>query len=128
MATTPVYAAKLFKEAYYQNEWCCKYRGIKEYELKDKTRVDCLTKNYACEFDFAHKWYEGFTQALWYSYNTGKKPCLILILEKPTDLKYYNRAKSLSAKYSVRIWYIKSPLYYTNGKALNALNKLKHIQ
>ena len=107
----PVYPARLYKEKYYQNEFCCKYNGIQEYKLRDNTRVDCLTKNFACEFDFAKKWYEGFTQALWYSHNTGKKACLILIIEKPSDFKYFNRAKILSKKYDIQIWYVKSPLY-----------------
>lgn len=107
----PAFSARVFNEAYYQKLWCKNYNGIMEYELKDGTRVDCLTQEYACEFDFAHKWYEGFTQALWYSYNTGKKPCLILIMEKPTDFIYYKRANTLSQRYGVRILYMNSPLF-----------------
>lgn len=107
----PANSAKLFKENYYQNEWCCKHNGIIEYKLQDKTRVDCLTQNYACEFDFANKWYEGFTQVLWYSHNTGKKACLILIIEKSSDFKYYSRAKILSKKFNIKLLYVKSPLY-----------------
>lgn len=106
----PAFSAKAFNEAYYQKLWCRSCSGIMEYELKDGTRVDCLTQEYACEFDFAHKWYEGFTQALWYSYNTGKKPCLVLIMEKPSDFIYYKRAEALSQRYGVRLSYMNSPL------------------
>ena len=115
----PAFSARLFKESYYQSKWCCRYNGILEYKLQDKTRVDCLIENYACEFDFAHKWYEGFTQALWYSHNTGKKACLVLIIEKPSDFKYYNRAKILSKKFNVRLWYIKSPIYKNQYRCYN---------
>ena len=30
--------------------------GQIEYVLEDKTRVDCLTEDFAVEFDFASKW------------------------------------------------------------------------
>ncbi|MEI8129719.1 MAG: hypothetical protein WCG95_08920 [bacterium] len=113
-ALTPAVYAKTFQEAYYQNIWCSQNRGIKEYKLNDETRVDCLTSEYACEFDFAHKWYEGFTQALWYAHNTGKMPCLVLIIEKPTDFVYYERARVLSNKYGVRLWFMQSPLYLSS--------------
>ena len=45
-------------EAYYQNEWCTPDFGRKEVILWDMTRVDCITKDYAIEFDFAKKWAE----------------------------------------------------------------------
>lgn len=32
--------------------------GIMEFVLPDRTRVDCLTDEYAIEFDFAPKWAE----------------------------------------------------------------------
>ena len=57
------FAAKQYREKYYQNEWCGRYHGIQEYKLRDGARVDCLTKNYAVEFDFAPKWAEGYGQA-----------------------------------------------------------------
>ena len=105
------YAAKLYNEAYYQNQWCNKWHGIIEYKLSDNTRVDCLTKNYAVEFDFAKKWAESVGQSLHYGMMTGKKPAIILILEKPKDYIYYNRLKPLCTKYGITLWYIKSPLF-----------------
>ena len=96
---------KELHEADYVNMYC---KGEKEYILPDKTRIDCLTKTSACEFDWAKKWYEGFGQALWYSYNTGKKPCLVLILTSNEDYKYFNRAKILSEKYEVELIEIKA--------------------
>lgn len=61
------WAKHSYPEKYYQNQWCGKWNGSKEDRLKDKTRVDCVTKNYAIEFDFAPKWAESFGQAKYYA-------------------------------------------------------------
>ena len=82
-------------------------KGEIEYVLSDKTRIDCLTPEYACEFDFAKKWYEGVGQALYYAEQTGKKPCLALILKTQNDYKYFNRAKSLCEKQGIKLIEIK---------------------
>ena len=56
-----------YNEHYYQNIWCREHNGITEYILADKTRVDCLTKDMAVEFDFASKWAESVGQSLYYA-------------------------------------------------------------
>ena len=93
------------READYVHAYC---KGVEEYVLPDKTRVDCLTESHACEFDWAKKWYEGFGQALWYAHNTGKKPCLVLILKSDKDYIYFNRAKILCDKYGVNLIEVKA--------------------
>ena len=65
-----------------------------EYELSDKTRVDCLTEKYAVEVDFAPKWAECIGQALYYGKMTGKQPACVLIMERgEKDLKYLRRLR-----------------------------------
>ena len=118
----PVYSAHLYREDYYQNQWCSKWHGIKEYQLSDKTRVDCLTKNYAVEFDFAPKWAEAIGQSLHYSKMTDKKPAIILIIEKPQDFTYYNKIKSLCLSHGITLWYIKSPTYFYYSKLTMLFN------
>ena len=120
LMSMPVYAqaARLFNEASYQEEWCKKCNGQSEYELSDFTRVDCLTTNYAVEFDFAKKWAEAVGQSLHYGIMTGKKPAIVLIIERPKDFIYYNRLKVICKKYGITLWYIKGPFYWTNGRAL----------
>ena len=78
LISTPVFAHE-HNEASYQHAWCKLYNGIEEYENKDFTRVDCLTKTNAVEFDFANKWAESIGQALHYEYMTGKKGMVVLI-------------------------------------------------
>ena len=82
-------------EAYYQSEWCTPDFGRKEAILWDMTRVDCLTKDYAIEFDFAKKWAESIGQALYYSKLTGKAPAVVLILTNPIDYRYAKRIERL---------------------------------
>ena len=85
----PVAAKHLYKEAVYQEYWCNKHGGILEYELNDKSRVDCLLPDMAVEFDFAKKRDECLGQALRYSAYTKKPPACCLIIEKKKDYKYY---------------------------------------
>lgn len=109
-------AKHLHPEKYYQNEWCSKYYGIQEYKLADKTRVDCVTRNYAIEFDFASKWAECIGQALYYGISTNKKPVCLLIVEKPEDFKYFYRVKRVSDIFNFELWYIKAPEYVYKKK------------
>lgn len=90
-----------------------------EYKLSDKTRVDCITKNYAVEFDFAPKWAEAIGQSLYYGIMTNKKPAIVLILEKPSDFRYYNRVKKISNTLPITLWYVKSPNYNSNINKVN---------
>lgn len=113
-----VQASKLFNEASYQADWCKRRNGQCEYKLSDNTRIDCLTKNYAVEFDFAKKWAEAVGQSLHYGMMTGKKPAIVLIIEKPDDFSYYDRVKPLCRKYGITLWYVKGPFYKTKGRPL----------
>ena len=68
--------------------------------------MDCLTKDYAIEFDFAKKWAESIGQSLYYSKLTGKKPAVVLILSSPTDYKYVKRIERLEN--DIQIFLIKA--------------------
>lgn len=83
------------KEAYYVSQWCRDDFGKTEFLLWDNTRVDCLTKDYAIEFDFAKKWAESVGQSLYYSKMTGKKPAVALILTDLSDYRYVKRVERL---------------------------------
>ena len=98
-------------ERYYQNIWCRENKGITEYILPDKTRVDCLTKDYAVEFDFASKWAESVGQSLYYANITKKKPAIVLIMESNSDEKYFQRANKLSQLYNITLYKMKSEDY-----------------
>lgn len=96
-------------ESSYQHAYCSMHNGIEEYELSDKTRVDCLTDTHAIEFDFANKWAESIGQALHYGLMTGKKPKVVLILDskyKDKQRVYYERIKKLGLVHNIDIEYI----------------------
>lgn len=93
-------------ESYYVNQWCTSDFGRKEAVLWDMTRVDCLAKDYAIEFDFAKKWAESVGQSLYYSKMTGKKPAVVLILTSPTDYRYVKRVERLNS--DIKIFLVKA--------------------
>jgi len=95
-------AKHLHPEKYYQDLWCAD-RGQVEVRQEDGTRVDCLTECMAVEFDFCGKWYESITQALHYGMLTGKQAAIVLIVEKPGDWKYVERAKALIKFYCLPV-------------------------
>ena len=95
----PVTAA----EKDFQMPWCDLHRGEAEVRLKDRTRVDCLTQQYAIEFDFANKWAEAIGQSLGYSIETGKRAGIVLIFRKPADVRYWNKLQKVINGYSLPI-------------------------
>lgn len=94
LSVLPASAKRLYPERVYQEYWCGMKEGITEYELQDKTRVDCLLPDMAVEFDFANKWSECIGQALYYGQRTGKTPACVLIMERgEKDIKYLRRLR-----------------------------------
>ena len=100
------YAKRMYKEEVYQEYWCNMYKGIKEFQLNDNTRVDCLTKEYAVEVDFANKWAECIGQSLYYGIKTNKCPACLLIMEKEKDFKYLQRLRYVADKHGVKTFTI----------------------
>ena len=89
---------KKIKKKDYVNMYCT---GIKEYVLPDKTRVDCLTEEYAIEFDYAKKWAESIGQSLYYAKKTGKRPAVAIITNGENDLKYIQRIKDTDEEITI---------------------------
>lgn len=100
------HATKKYNERHYQTQLCNKLDGEMEYVLKDRTRVDCLTDEYAIEVDFAKKWAEGIGQSLHYAHMTGKKPAIGFIMNDDKDQRYFKRLNTLAEKYQIKIFVI----------------------
>ena len=105
----PANGKRLHKEAYYQQKWCSAHGGQMEVRLPDKTRCDCLTETHAVEVEFANKWAESIGQALYYAIQTGKKPGIVLILEKEKDYKYWIRLNTVIREFNlpIDVWEIR---------------------
>jgi len=99
-------AAHVETERYYQVAWCAEHGGTLEYVLSDRARVDCLTEEYAIEFDFASKWAEAIGQALYYALMTGKKPGVVLIMEKPSDKRQLKRLEAVAKWNNIKVWIV----------------------
>ncbi|MBE7708119.1 MAG: hypothetical protein E7Z88_05370 [Cyanobacteria bacterium SIG27] len=104
-----VFAKHLYPEKYYQDIWCKEQKGQTEVKLIDDTRIDCLTKTHAIEFDFASKWAEAIGQSLHYSNMTKRNAGIVLIIEKSDDYKYFNKIKPLCEKHQITLWEMKPP-------------------
>ncbi len=79
---------KEMKEKDYVQKYC---KGEIEYTLSDRTRVDCLTDEFAIEYDWASKWAQSVGQSLYYARMTGLKPAVAIIMKSPEDEKYIKR-------------------------------------
>ncbi len=95
-------------ESEYVREWC-DGKGVIEFILPDRTRVDCLTTTHAIEFDFAKKWGESIGQSLHYAAMTNRKAGIVLILEGGKDIKKLERVKGIIKNYDlpIDVWFIK---------------------
>jgi len=121
LTASPVQAKHRHKEKEYQEQWCAEAGGITEVVLDDGARVDCLTDEYAIEFDFAPKWAEAIGQALYYAEKTGRKPGVVLILEGDADQsRFTDRLDTVATPRGIRVWTMKeaglktvAPFYQT---------------
>ena len=106
---SPAEAKHIHLEKYYQEKWCVEKSGEVEVVLPDRTRCDCLTRTHAVEFDFGNKWAEAIGQSLYYSIQTGRRAGVALILEKPSDYKYWVRLNTVIDHNNLKIdtWIVK---------------------
>lgn len=90
------------KESYYRDLWCTEQGGITEKYL-DGVYCDCLTKTHAVEVDFGKKWYEAVGQSLYYSFLSGRRAGILLIIEKDKDRRYLDRLLETVKHYQLPI-------------------------
>ncbi len=93
-------------EHHYQTILCDELDGEMEHRLKDRTRVDCLTDEYAIEVDFAKKWAESIGQSLYYAHMTGKNPAIGLIIDSDKEMRYFKRLDLMAQRYEIKIFII----------------------
>ena len=74
-------AAAKKHERIHSDEWCGKEGGKSQARLIDGSKVDCLTADYAIEFDFGKTGsaYRCTGQAMYYAKVSERKPMCILI-------------------------------------------------
>lgn len=97
---TTTHAKHKMPEREYVSQHCT---GKIEFILPDRTRVDCLTDEYAIEFDFASKWAEALGQSLHYAYSTQRLPAISLILESNKDMRFVDILTPLCDVYGIKL-------------------------
>jgi hypothetical protein len=92
----------------YQKIFCKNLNGKIEYRLIDKTRIDCLTSEYAIEIDYGKKWAESIGQSLYYSYMTNRKAGIGIIvdLKSKSDSRYLKRLYEVTKKLNIKVFII----------------------
>ncbi len=93
-------------EAYYQSIFCNKLSGIKEYKLRNNTRVDCLTDEFAFEIDFGKKWAEAIGQSLYYGIETNRKPAIGLIIDIKKEKRFLERLNTVAKLLNIEVMVI----------------------
>ena len=97
-------AKHLHTEKFYQTQYAKTLAGAQtEVVAPDGTRCDILTSTHAIEVDFASKWGEAIGQSLNYALQFNRRAGILLILEGPTDYKYYVRVNSIVKHFNLPI-------------------------
>ncbi len=89
-------------EAEYVVEGCT---GEVEHRLSDGTRIDCLTEEYAFEYDYCRKWAEAIGQSLHYARMSGKKPAVALICNQD-DQRFIDRIVPLAEDFNIHLIFV----------------------
>jgi hypothetical protein len=91
-------------EKFYQTQMCDNFNGEMEFTLPDKTRVDCLTDEFAIEVDWAKKWAQGVGQSIYYAEITNKRPAIALIMDNTkADERHLKRLIVVAEKLNIHI-------------------------
>jgi len=98
-------AHALETEDYYNKRFCEEMLGQPEYQLKDLSRIDCLTDTHAFEADWADglKVYEAIGQALYYSAETSKQPGILLLIRKNKSDKHIRKIRRVIETWNLPI-------------------------
>ena len=96
-------------ERYYQEKFNNEVTHGKLEVVLAHGRADIINDEYAIEVDFARKWIEGIEQCLRYAQDTGKKPGLVLIVDKKnvSDMIKLTKAKTVWWLMDIKLWVVK---------------------
>lgn len=75
--------------------------------MPDGSRADCVTDTHAIEVERASNYLEAPGQAMWYAFQTGLEPGIVLIVGEGEEA-YLQRLYSLIRAYElpIRVWVV----------------------
>jgi hypothetical protein len=88
---------------FYKRKWCSDHHGAKEVKISDGTSADCITSTHVVQFQFAPKWAEAIGRTLYYSFETGKKAGIVLIIKNEKGLEDWKRLNSIIEHFNLPI-------------------------
>ena len=65
--------------------------------------VDCLTDEYAIEFDFSNKWAEAIGQSLYYASQTNRNPAIFILCQNKRCKTHLHKLNSTIDYYNLNI-------------------------
>jgi hypothetical protein len=126
LSVSTAQSGRLYPESSYQEVWCQRVGGQQGYLLSDKTYIDCLTDDFAVDFDFADQWAVAIGRALYSANQTGRNPGIALIFEDSQSSKYLFRLlKAIEgSEKQWRVWVIAPDVVYTELENLPKIPSL----
>lgn len=91
----------------YRQAWCQQQKGHPGFRLIEGNECDCLTATHAVAIDYADRWAEVMGRSLDFARQTGRKPGVVLVMERAEDRKYQiNLRATIDAfKLGVNFWF-----------------------
>tara|TARA_B100000780_G_C21003059_1_gene401358 strand:+ start:619 stop:945 length:327 start_codon:yes stop_codon:yes gene_type:complete len=83
--------------------WCASVNGVSQFTTKDRTYVDCLTKEYAIEAEYDYNWKEAIGQSLHYAETTNKKAGILFIKRKKSNKDYLSELNRVIKRFELPI-------------------------
>ena len=106
LSVQPCLARHINTEKFYQSKWCLDNKGKMDIRVPDGSRCDCVTEEYAVEFNYSEKWAELIGQSLNMALQTGKKAGIGLIIENQQDYTNWVKLNRIIMHYKlpIRTW------------------------
>lgn len=93
-----------YSEAHHVTTYCL---GEAHYGLTEGSTADCVTSQYAQEYDWAPKWAECIGQALYYAEITGlEASCVLIVKSKSRGHRYIYRFNEATKHAPVKLFVI----------------------
>ena len=87
----------------YQKKVCKAQGGVSDMQLRDGTKVDCLTGRLAIVFVMADEWESSLAKSLDQAALSGRKPAITLITIDKPSCKYKMKLRNLINHYALAI-------------------------
>jgi len=93
-------------ELFYQRILCTYFKGVINVPIANGLECDIITRDYAMEVDFCHKWAESIGQSLVYASELNLKPGICLIYNPISDKHFVKLSYPVIKKLGIKLYLI----------------------